>query len=152
MATRTVLFLCNHNSARSILAEAILNTIGAGRFRAYSAGVAPSQAPSPLALDTLARHGHDVAGLASKSVDEFRGPQAPHLDFVITLCDEAAQEECADWPGQPERAQWRLPNPLAEQGESRQREAFEKLYVALSRGLRIFAEDDPLSLQGMALA
>ena len=96
-----VLFLCIGNSARSILAEAILREIGGGRFRGFSAGTAPRSEPSPLALEVLSRQGHDLSGLRSKSVAEFREPAAPRFDFVFTLCDAAANEECPAWPGQP---------------------------------------------------
>lgn len=153
MRVKTVLFLCNHNSARSILAEALLNELGKGRYRAFSAGIDPSAGPHPLALETLRAHGHDTAGLVSKHADAFTGPGAPYLDFVVTLCDSVADEDCPTWPGQPERARWRLPNPAAVEGSDEDRRAaFETLYTALRRGLTIFAEDDERSLRNMALA
>ena len=103
-----VLFLCTHNSARSILAEAILNHIGQGRFKAYSAGSSPrvQEQPNPLGLAALQHAGVTVEGLRSKSWDEFGAPGAPHMDLVITVCDDAAGEVCPVWPGQPATAHW----------------------------------------------
>ena len=96
-----VLFLCTSNSARSILAEALLNELGKGRFRAYSAGTRPKSAPNPLALDMLARNGHEITALRSKSLAEFQSVEAPEMDFIFTVCDRAAGEECPPWPGRP---------------------------------------------------
>lgn len=153
MDVQNVLFLCNHNAARSIMAEAILNDLAGDRFRAYSAGLAPGDGPHPLALETLRRHGHAVDGLRSKAAAAFAGEGAAPLHFVITLCDSAAREICPDWPGQPEIARWWLPNPAAVEGDlETRREAFETLYTALRSGLRLFAADDRRSLQRMALA
>ncbi|MBL8384797.1 MAG: arsenate reductase ArsC [Burkholderiales bacterium] len=110
-----VLFLCTHNSARSILAEAVLNHIGGGRFRAYSAGSSPrpNQQPNPLGLAALAEAGIPTAGLCSKSWHAFAGPQAPAMDLVITVCDSAAGETCPVWPGHPATAHWGYADPSA---------------------------------------
>ena len=106
-----VLFLCTHNSARSILAEAVLNHIGRGRFKAYSAGSSPreNQQPNPLGLKVLRAAGIATEGLSSKSWGEFAKPDAPHMDLVITVCDNAAGEVCPYWPGQPATAHWVMP-------------------------------------------
>lgn len=153
MTAKNILFLCNHNSARSIMAEAVLNDIAGGRFRAFSAGVEPGNGPHPMALETLKRHGHPTSDARSKDTSEFTAPGSPKLDYVITLCDRAVLEECPNWPGQPERAHWRLPNPAAATGTEAERLAvFEALYQELHAGLMVFATEDERSLLGMALA
>ena len=108
-----ILFLCTHNSARSILAEALLNEMGEGRFKAYSAGSNPSenQEPKPLALHVLKQAGVSVEGLYSKSWDEFSGPEAPKMNLIITVCDDAAGETCPIWPGHPATAHWGYADP-----------------------------------------
>lgn len=134
-----VLFLCTHNSARSVLAEAILNRIGEGRFHAHSAGSFPRSAIHPLTLETLARFGHATQGYRSKSWDEFAAPGAPIMDFVITVCDQAAGEVCPVWPGQPVTAHWGMPDPSAVEGDDDvRRDAFRRAYLLLQNRIRIF--------------
>ncbi len=148
-----VLFLCTGNSARSILAEAILNREGKGRFIAHSAGSRPTGAPNPFALSLLQREGVDTGFARSKSWDEFAAPGAPKLDFVFTVCDSAAAEECPYWPGQPMTAHWGLPDPAAVQGSDAEKAlAFADTYRALSRRIQAFcalplATIDALSLR-----
>ena len=135
-----VLFLCTHNSARSILAEAILNHIGRGRFKAYSAGSHPrdNQQPNPLGLQVLQNAGMATAGLRSKTWDEFAAPDSPHMDLVITVCDNAAGEVCPYWPGQPATAHWGYPDPSAGNGtEAQKLEAFRLTLHALKRRLEL---------------
>jgi protein-tyrosine-phosphatase len=135
-----VLFLCTHNSARSILAEAILNHMGRGRFKAYSAGSSPrdNQQPNPLGLQVLQQAGISIEGLHSKSWDEFGKPDAPHMDLVITVCDNAAGEVCPYWPGQPATAHWGYPDPSAgDDNDVQKLEAFRKTLHALKRRLDI---------------
>ena len=141
-----VLFLCTHNSARSILAEAILNHIGQGRFKAFSAGSSPrnNQQPNPLGLQTLQNAGISIEGLRSKSWSEFEGPQAPHMDLVITVCDNAAGEVCPYWPGQPATAHWGYPDPSAGDGNDGQKlEAFRQTLHALKRRLELLVSLRP---------
>ena len=135
-----VLFLCTHNSARSILAEAILNHIGKGRFKAFSAGSSPreNQQPNPLALQVLQHAGISTEGLRSKRWDEFGQPGAPHMDLVITVCDNAAGEVCPFWPGQPATAHWGYADPSETQGSDAQKlEAFRQTLLALHRRLAL---------------
>jgi protein-tyrosine-phosphatase len=145
-----VLFLCTHNSARSILAEAILNHIGQGRFKAFSAGSSPrdNQQPNPLGLQVLQGAGISVEGLRSKSWDEFATPDAPHLDLVITVCDNAAGEVCPYWPGQPATAHWGYADPSAGDGTDAQKlDAFRHTLHALKRRLELMASLPPEKLE-----
>ena len=147
-----VLFLCTGNSARSILAEAILNRLGAGRFEAHSAGSFPKGAVHPLALDLLQRENHPTAALRSKSWDEFATADAPPLDFVFTVCDQAAGEACPVWPGQPMTAHWGLPDPAAATGTpAEQGLAFADTYRSLERRIGAFVNLPLASLDRMAL-
>ena len=135
-----VLFLCTHNSARSILAEALLNDLGRGRFKAYSAGSSPrqNQKPNPMALQTLAKIGIATDGLYSKSWDEFGKSDSPHMDLVITVCDNAAGEVCPYWPGQPATAHWGYPDPSEAPGTDAQKlEAFRQTMHAIRRRLEL---------------
>jgi protein-tyrosine-phosphatase len=153
-----VLFLCTHNSARSILAEALLNHIGGSRFKGFSAGSHPGTAPKAWALEVLDRAGVNTAGLHSKSWDEFGGEGAPKMDLVITVCDNAAGEACPYWPGQPATAHWGYPDPSDVQGTpDEQREAFRQTMLAIKRRLELLIAlpDDKLArtmLQGAARA
>lgn len=128
---KNVLFLCTHNSARSILAEAILNAKGGDRFRAYSAGSAPKTAPNPDGLALLQARGHTVDALTSKSWDVFAGPAAPVFDIIITVCDNAKGEVCPVWPGHPLAAHWGIEDPSAGAGSEGRREAFAEAYRQL---------------------
>ena len=130
--TRKILFLCTGNSARSILAEALLNRMGEGRFEAFSAGSFPKGKVHPMALALLADRGFPTAQLRSKSWDEFAGPGAPPLDFIVTVCDNAAGEVCPVWPGRPMTAHWGIEDPADVEGPG-QRQAFEQAFDALGR-------------------
>ncbi|MBY0224760.1 MAG: arsenate reductase ArsC [Hyphomicrobium sp.] len=148
-----VLFLCTHNSARSILAESIMNRLGQGRFKGYSAGSQPSGKVHPYALHLLQKLNYDTSSLRSKSWSEFTRPDAPQLDFVFTVCDNAANETCPYWPGQPMTAHWGLPDPSAVDGTEAERHlAFADTYRMLNQRISIFtnlpmATLDSLSLQ-----
>ncbi|HJU77355.1 MAG TPA: arsenate reductase ArsC [Sphingomicrobium sp.] len=135
--TYGVLFLCTGNTARSIMAEAILNHAGSGRFRAFSAGSFPKGRVHPLTLEQLKQAGISTTGLRSKSWDEFATPDAPQLDFIFTVCDSAAGEICPVWPGKPITAHWGIADP-AEAGPGRQPEAFAAAFHALKRRIDLF--------------
>jgi protein-tyrosine-phosphatase len=147
-----VLFLCTGNSARSILAEAILNRLGAGRIHAFSAGSQPKGAVHPLALELLNEVGLSTAALRSKSWDEYAAPGAPPIDFVFTVCDSAAAETCPVWPGKPAIAHWGIPDPAAVTGpESERRRAFQAAYQALEARIKRFVALPLASLEPQAL-
>ena len=135
--TYNALFLCTGNSARSILAEALLNRAGQGRFRAYSAGSFPKGQVHPAALELLTELGFPSDGLRSKSWDEFAGPDAPQLDFIFTVCDDAAGETCPIWPGHPVTAHWGIEDPAKVEGAG-QREAFQRALHYLSTRISLF--------------
>ena len=147
-----VLFLCTGNSARSIMAEAILNHKGKGSFTAYSAGSHPSGTPRPEALKQIESAGLSTEGLRSKSWDEFAGPGAPHMDFVFTVCDSAAQEKCPYWPGQPITAHWGIPDPAAVIGSHEEIErAFRDAFGVLDRRISLFLSLSFSTLQLLTL-
>lgn len=147
-----VLFLCTGNSARSVLAESLLNALGNGRFRAFSAGSHPAGAVNPHALDFLQTNGLPTEGLRSKSWDEFAAPGAPVMDFVVTVCDQAAGEVCPLWPGQPMSAHWGVPDPAAVVGsESDKRNAIKDTSSVMRRRIELFLSLPLASLDKMAL-
>lgn len=147
-----VLFLCTGNSARSLMAECVLNRRGAGRFRAHSAGSHPKPEPHPLTLAELERLGYDTSKLRSKSWEEFTGPGAPAIDFVITVCDNTAAETCPLWPGQPMTAHWGAEDPAAATGTpEQQRRVFRRVYTELENRIKIFTSLPFDSLDRMSL-
>ena len=149
-----VLFLCTHNSARSILAEASLNHLGQGRFKAYSAGSSPreNQQPHPMALKILASAGIATDGLRSKAWDEFAAADAPMMDLVITVCDNAAGEVCPFWPGRPATAHWGYADPSALEGtEAQKMEAFRQTLYAIKRRLELLMNLPAASVERLML-
>jgi arsenate reductase len=139
MTPYNVLFLCTANSARSIMAEALLNYWGHGRFHAFSAGSHPGSTVNPLAIATLARHGIPVQDPRSKSWDEFAAAGAPQMQFVFTVCDQAAQEVCPVWPGQPMTAHWGITDPAAAAGTDEQKaRAFDEAFRHLDARIKLF--------------
>jgi len=147
-----VLFLCTGNSARSIIAEAIMNRLGNPRFTAYSAGSQPKGEVHPYTIDLLKGLNHPMDGLRSKSWEEFTGPDAPEMDFVFTVCDNAAAEACPIWPGQPMSAHWGVPDPAAVEGnEALRRAAFNDTYRMLQQRISIFVNLPLSSLDRVAL-
>nr|WP_315473248.1 arsenate reductase ArsC [uncultured Rhodoferax sp.] len=149
-----VLFLCTHNSARSILAEATLNHIGGGRFKGFSAGSSPrdNQQPNPIGLQTLRNAGIATDGLRSKSWDEFAAPDAPHMDLIITVCDNAAGEVCPFWPGKPATAHWGYADPSAGDGtDAEKAEAFKHTLHAIRRRLDLLVNLPADKLEAMAI-
>ena len=147
-----VLFLCTHNSARSIIAECVLNRLGGRNFRAYSAGSQPAGKVHAFALELLQRLAYDTTALRSKSWQEFSQPGAPELDFVFTVCDDAASEVCPVWPGQPMSAHWGLPDPSRAQGnEAERRLAFADTHRMLNQRISIFTSLPLRSLDKLTL-
>jgi protein-tyrosine-phosphatase len=147
-----VLFLCTGNSARSVMAEAVTNSLGGGRVRAFSAGSHPTGRVNPFALELLERNRIAVSGLRSKSWDEFSGPGAPELHFVFTVCDSAAGETCPLWPGQPLTAHWGVADPAAVQGSDEdKRRAFLTAYTTLRRRIELFLNLPMHKLDRLAL-
>lgn len=145
-----VLFICSGNSARSIFAEAILRDLGGNRFQAFSAGTRPGAQLNPFALEVLKRNGHDIGGLRSKHLSEFQTGDAPHFDFVFTVCDTAAAEDCAPWSGTRISGHWGLPDPVKAEGTDAEKAlAFATTYAALYRRISAFV-DLPLSQLGRA--
>jgi protein-tyrosine-phosphatase len=154
MKTRplSVLFLCTGNSARSIMAEALLNAMAPFRFKAYSAGSHPAGAVNPLALELLQKNRLPTVGLRSKSWDEFAAPGAPRMDFVFTVCDSAAAESCPVWPGQPMTAHWGINDPVAAKGDDEaRRRAFFRAYNELQTRLSILVSLPIEKLDRLAL-
>ena len=147
-----VLFLCTGNSARSIMAEAILNRLGKGKFQAYSAGSYPTGQINPLAVNLLRKTNYDLSPLRSKSWDEFATSDAPPLDFVFTVCDDAANEVCPIWPGQPMTAHWGLPDPAKATGNDAERAfAFDDCFRMLTQRISIFVSLPIESLSKLSL-
>lgn len=138
-APRHVLFVCSGNSARSLLAEALLRDLGGGRLIAHSAGTTPRGAAHPLTLDLLARHGHDTTGLAPRGLSPWRDPGAPRMDLVLTVCDDAASCDTAPLPGQPVQAHWGLPDPVAVTDAAARGAAFARTYTTLRRRIAALA-------------
>ncbi len=147
-----VLFICSGNSARSIFAEALLRDLGGGKFQSFSAGTRPGSALNPFALEILKRNGHDISGLRSKHVSEFQKPGSVVMDFVFTVCDTAAAEECPPWPGQPITGHWGLPDPVKASGTDAEKALlFAQTYAALRRRITAFVELPFESLSRMSL-
>lgn len=151
---RNVLFLCTHNSARSILAEVILTAKGSGRYKGYSAGSMPKTAPNPYGIAVLKELGHDVNGLCSKSWDVFAAPNAPQMDMIITVCDDAAGEACPVWPGRPATGHWGITDPSATTGDfAERRDAFLRAYRQLEERIdRFLALPDDLDPKALKAA
>ena len=146
------LFLCTGNSARSIMAEALLNHKSKGNFTAYSAGSHPSGTPRPEALAQLQSAGISIEGLRSKSWDEFAAPGAPHLDFVFTVCDNAANEACPYWPGQPMTAHWGITDPAAVKGTPEEiARAFREAFIIIDRRIGLFLSLPLATLEELAI-
>ena len=149
---RNVLFICTGNSARSIFAEALLRDLGQGRFTAHSAGTRPGTALNPVALEILARNDHAVAGLRAKHISEYQAAGAPVMDFVFTVCDTAAAEECPPWPGRPITGHWGLPDPVRATGTEAERAlVFARTYGALRRRIEAFVALPMASLDRLAM-
>jgi arsenate reductase len=147
----SVLVLCTGNSARSILGEVLFNTLGRGRFKAYSAGSKPAGTVNPGALEWLQANGHSTEGLRSKNWDEFSQPGAPGFDFVFTVCDNAAGEVCPVWYGSPMTAHWGIPDPAHVEGDEARRAAFKKAAEQLARRIQLFMSLPVEKLDKLAL-
>jgi len=147
-----VLFICSGNSARSIFAEALLASVGGDKFNVYSAGTRPFSELNPFAVDLLRRNGHDVSGLRAKNIAEFQQEGAPVMDFVFTVCDQAANEECPPWPGQPITAHWGLPDPVKVEGTDAEKSlAFASAYAQMRHRVLAFAALPFAQLDRLAL-
>ncbi|WP_149587274.1 metalloregulator ArsR/SmtB family transcription factor [Tabrizicola flagellatus] len=147
-----VLFICSGNSARSIFAEALLRDLGKGKFQAFSAGYRPGTELNPFAIEILKRNGHDISGLRSKHISEFQKPGSIVMDFVFTVCDTAAAEECPPWPGQPITGHWGLPDPVKATGTDAEKAlVFAQTYAALRRRIAAFVELPFESLSRLSL-
>lgn len=150
--TYNVLFLCTGNSARSVMAEGLLNLLGQGRFRAFSAGSQPTGRVNPFAIEILQSVGCDTSGLRSKRWDEFAAPGAPPMDFIITVCDNAAGEACPIWPGHPATAHWGFEDPAAVQGtDEEKRAAFHKVFHQIRNRVQLFLQLPVDKLDRLAL-
>lgn len=150
--TCNVLFICSGNSARSLFAETLLRDLGRGKFTAFSAGTRPGTSPNPFALEVLERNGHDTSVLRSKDISEFQRPGAPVMDFVFTVCDMAAAEECPPWQGQPITGHWGLPDPIKAIGTDAEKAlVFAQTYGALRRRVSAFVELPFSSLDRLSL-
>ena len=150
--TYNVLFICTGNSARSVIAEGLMNELGKGRFIAFSAGSHPKGSVHPLALKTLAAHHIPTDGFRSKSWEEFARPDAPHLNFVFTVCDQAAGEVCPVWPGQPMTAHWGMPDPAAVEGpDAAIEKAFLNTFVTMKRRIQLMLSLPLASLDSLAI-
>lgn len=151
-AAYSVLFICSGNSARSIFAEALLRDLGGGKFSAFSAGTRPGTQLNPFTLEVLKRNGHETSGMRSKHLSEFQAPGAPQMDFVFTVCDTAAAEECPPWPGQPLTGHWGLPDPVKAAGTDAEKAlVFAQTYGALRRRIAAFVELPFATLDRIAL-
>ena len=148
-----VLFLCTHNSARSVMAEALLNTIGRTRFQAFSAGSMPSGPVNPFAIEITKTLGYLTESIRSKSWDEFAKPGAPPMDIIITVCDNAAGEVCPFWPGHPATAHWGFPDPASVDGsDDEKRRAFNQVFQAIRRRIDLLVSLPSEKLEHLALA
>ena len=147
-----ILVLCTGNSARSILAGALFNTVGAGRFKAYSAGSHPAGRVNPFAIEQLQTLGYPIESLRRKSWDEFAQPDSPQMDFIVTVCDNAAKEQCPYWPGQPMTAHWGIADPAAAKGTPEEiARAFRDAFTVLDRRIGLFLSLPLATLEDMAI-
>ncbi len=148
-----VLFLCTHNSARSVMAEALLNVLGGDKFKAFSAGSMPSGRVNPFAIERARAIGYDTSGVRSKSWDDFAAPGAPHMDIIITVCDDAAGEVCPIWPGHPTTTHWGFPDPSRTEGsDDDKRHAFEQVFVAIRRRIELLVSLPIDKIERLALS